>query len=91
MRSARSRMALRLLSAPHSARPPAHRRLAGHIGSTHQGAIVLSLIAYIDPGSGSLIIQAVIATALAVPFFLREQIARLVRGLRRGKPDDRAS
>jgi hypothetical protein len=52
---------------------------------------VLSLIAYIDPGSGSLIIQAVIATALAVPFFLREQIARLVRGLRRGKPNDPAS
>ena len=92
MRSARSRMALRLLfraafgtSAARSATP------AGHLASPHQGAIVLSLIAYIDPGSGSLIIQAVIATALAVPFFLREQIARLVRGLRRGKPDDRAS
>lgn len=50
-----------------------------------------SLLAYIDPGSGSLIIQAVIATALAVPFFLREQIGRALRGLRRGKPHDRAS
>lgn len=50
-----------------------------------------SLLAYIDPGSGSLIIQAVIATALAVPFFMREQIGRFVRSLRRGKPHDRAS
>jgi hypothetical protein len=52
---------------------------------------VHSFLAYIDPGSGSLIIQAVIATALAVPFFLREQIGRVVRNLRRGKPHDRVS
>jgi hypothetical protein len=52
---------------------------------------VHSLLAYIDPGSGSLIIQAVIATALAVPFFLREQIGRLFRSLRRDKPNDRTS
>jgi hypothetical protein len=52
---------------------------------------VHSLLAYIDPGSGSLIIQAVIATALAVPFFLREQIGRFVRSLRRDKPNDRTS
>jgi hypothetical protein len=52
---------------------------------------VHSFLAYIDPGSGSLIIQAVIATALAVPFFLREQIGRFVRSIRRGKPHDRAS
>lgn len=48
-----------------------------------------SLLAYIDPGSGSLIIQAIIATALAVPFFMREQIGRVVRSLRRTKPNDR--
>jgi hypothetical protein len=52
---------------------------------------VHSLLAYIDPGSGSLIIQAVIATALAVPFFLREQIGRVLRSLRRDKTNDRAS
>ena len=46
-------------------------------------------LAYIDPGSGSLIFQAVIATLLAVPFFLRQQIARVVRNLRRGpRPGD---
>jgi hypothetical protein len=41
------------------------------------------LLAYIDPGSGSLIIQAVIATIVAVPFFFRQQIGRLVRTVRR--------
>jgi superfamily II DNA or RNA helicase len=42
------------------------------------------LFAYIDPGSGSLIIQAVIATIVAVPFFFRQQIGRFVRAIRRG-------
>lgn len=37
------------------------------------------LLAYIDPGSGSLLIQVVIATIVAVPFFFRTQIARLAR------------
>jgi hypothetical protein len=41
------------------------------------------LLAYIDPGSGSLIIQAVIATIVAVPFFFRQQIGRFVRTVRR--------
>lgn len=49
---------------------------------------MLHLLAYIDPGSGSLIIQAVIATAVAIPFFLRHQIARLVRTVRGNKPID---
>ena len=44
------------------------------------------LLAYIDPGSGSLIIQAVIATIVAVPFFLRHQISRALRTVR-GRPD----
>jgi len=43
---------------------------------------MLHLLAYIDPGSGSLIIQAVIATAVAIPFFFRQQIARVARSLR---------
>ncbi len=42
------------------------------------------LYAYIDPGSGSLIIQAVIATIVAVPFFFRQQIGRVIRAIRRG-------
>lgn len=39
-------------------------------------------LAYIDPGSGSLIIQAVIATLVAIPFFFRTHFARLARTLR---------
>lgn len=48
------------------------------------------LLAYIDPGSGSLIIQAVIATIVAVPFFFRQQIGRLVRTVRRGDVGSRS-
>ena len=43
---------------------------------------MVHLLAYIDPGSGSLIIQAVIATLVAIPFFFRQQIARVARTLR---------
>lgn len=42
-------------------------------------------LAYIDPGGGSLVIQAVLAVALAVPFFLRERIARFTDRFRRKK------
>lgn len=42
-------------------------------------------VAYIDPGSGSLIIQVVIATIVAIPIFFRTQIARAV-GLFRHRP-----
>ena len=45
------------------------------------------VLAYIDPGSGSLIIQAVIATIVAVPFFFRQQIGRVLRTVRRGPSD----
>lgn len=44
------------------------------------------LLAYIDPGTGSLVVQALIATLVAVPFFFRQQIGRAVRRLRGGKP-----
>ncbi|MGH2476730.1 MAG: hypothetical protein ACRDIL_15835 [Candidatus Limnocylindrales bacterium] len=43
---------------------------------------MIPLPAYIDPGSGSLIIQAAIAAVIAIPIFLRSQIARVVRTLR---------
>lgn len=48
-------------------------------------------LADIDPASGSLIIQALIAMALAIPFFMRDQISRLVRSLRRLRPRDPAA
>jgi len=47
------------------------------------------LLAYIDAGSGSLIVQALIATVVAVPFFFRQQLGRLVRAVRRD--DDEAT
>ena len=41
------------------------------------------MLAYIDPGSGSLIIQVVIATLVAIPIFFRTQIGRIVNRVRR--------
>ena len=46
---------------------------------------MLHLLAYIDPGSGSLIIQAVIATLVAIPIFFRQQIGQFLRSVRRGE------
>jgi hypothetical protein len=37
---------------------------------------------YIDPGSGSLLVQVLIAAVLAVPYFLRAQIARGINAVR---------
>jgi hypothetical protein len=48
----------------------------------------VNLFAYIDPGSGSLVIQALIAAVVAIPFFFRTQIGRLVRVVR-GEDDRR--
>jgi hypothetical protein len=48
---------------------------------------VTELLAYIDPGSGSLIIQVVIATLVAIPIFFRTQIARAVHAVRGPKED----
>ena len=47
-------------------------------------------LAYIDPGSGSLIIQAAIAAIIAIPIFFRSQIARVVRALRRSDDHEAA-
>ena len=37
------------------------------------------VFAYIDPGAGSLVIQAIIAGALSVPFFFRQKLSRIFR------------
>lgn len=47
-------------------------------------------LAYIDPGSGSLIIQVVIATIVAIPLFFRTQIGRVV-GAVRGRREESPS
>ena len=46
----------------------------------------MELLAYIDPGAGSLFIQAVIATVLVAPFFLRTQIRRRLDRIRGVRP-----
>ena len=40
-------------------------------------------LAYIDPGSGSLIIQALIASVIAAPFVFRNQLRRAAAAIRR--------
>ncbi len=39
--------------------------------------------AYIDPGAGSLVIQALIAAFVSIPFFFRTAIRSTLRRLRR--------
>ena len=45
---------------------------------------------YIDPGAGSMVIQALLAGLLAVPFFFRTQVSRFVQRIRnpRGRSED---
>ena len=42
----------------------------------------MAILAYIDPGSGSLIIQVVLAAILTVPFVLRSKLREGVRRIR---------
>ena len=41
------------------------------------------ILAYIDPGSGSMIIQVLIASIIAIPVIFRARIAQLARLIRR--------
>jgi hypothetical protein len=45
---------------------------------------------YIDPGAGTMVIQALLAGILAVPFFFRSQVARAIQRFRalRGEHED---
>jgi len=44
------------------------------------------ILAYIDPGTGSMVIQLLLASLLSIPFLFRRTITRTVRRLQ-GKPD----
>lgn len=46
------------------------------------------VLAYIDPGAGSLIVQGLLATILAIPFFFRSRVSAVLARIRR-KPTDR--
>ena len=50
-------------------------------------------ILYIDPGAGTMVIQAALAALIAVPFFFRAQVTRVVQRLRviRGRAHDESS
>jgi hypothetical protein len=45
------------------------------------------LFAYIDPGAGSLVIQAVIATIVSIPFFFRKAIRSTIGRFRHKSTD----
>ena len=45
----------------------------------------MAMLLYIDPGAGSLVIQAIIAAVISVPFFFRNAIRNGMRRLR-GEP-----
>jgi hypothetical protein len=47
------------------------------------------IFAYIDPGSGSMLLQVLLAAALSAPFLLRRSIGRVWRRIR-GRTDDPA-
>ena len=40
------------------------------------------ILIYIDPGAGSMVIQAVLAIALAIPFFFRSRISSALERMR---------
>jgi hypothetical protein len=48
------------------------------------------ILLYIDPGAGTMVIQAALAALIAVPFFFRTQVSRVVQRLRelRGRDND---
>ena len=47
----------------------------------------MPLLAYIDPGSGSMLIQVLVAGVLAVPFFFRRAIGGAWSKMRGDGPD----
>jgi hypothetical protein len=48
----------------------------------------MSIFAYIDPGSGSLLLQAILAAIISVPFFFRRTIGGALSRLRGGAKDE---
>jgi hypothetical protein len=49
----------------------------------HAGKVGPVVLGYLDPGTGSLVIQAALAAGLTVPFVLRSKFRALVAHLRR--------
>jgi hypothetical protein len=51
----------------------------------------MPFLAYIDPGSGSMLLQVILAGVLAVPFFFRRVISDGLRRLRGGDQPSKAA
>ncbi|MDQ3689751.1 MAG: hypothetical protein M3406_06915 [Chloroflexota bacterium] len=53
----------------------------------------MPFLAYIDPGSGSMLLQVILAGVLAVPFFFRRVISDGLHRIRgnRAEPDEAAA
>jgi hypothetical protein len=49
-----------------------------------QGVAMRPVLGYIDPGAGSLVIQAIIAAIVSIPFFFRNAIRNTIGRFRRG-------
>ena len=47
----------------------------------------MHILAYIDPGSGSLLLQALLAGLLSIPFFFRRTIGGFIHRLRGGSDE----
>jgi hypothetical protein len=47
----------------------------------------MPLLAYIDPGSGSMLLQVILAGLLAVPFFFRRTVADVWHRVRGNRHD----
>lgn len=65
--------------------------MADYARNPHEPGHVIFL--YIDPGAGSMVIQAVLAALLAIPFFFRTQVGRAIQRFRdlRGRRRDESS
>jgi hypothetical protein len=51
----------------------------------------MPLLAYIDPGSGSMLLQVLLAGVLAVPFFFRRVISDAWHRVRGGRVEETAT
>lgn len=51
----------------------------------------MHIFGYIDPGSGSLLLQAILAAIISVPFFFRRTIGGAISRLRGGSRSDDAT
>ena len=52
-------------------------------GKSQSGGFLWSILAYIDPGSGTILLQLIIGSLIGAGLFFREGVGRLLRVFRR--------